>query len=366
ESVVEIGADIVFLPTAFLKYLASEKRYLETLSRGRVRHIVVAGEQLVIHPNLRTYLLEHEVTLHNHYGPSETHVVTSYRIQGKDPLLPNLPPIGRPIANTSIFIIDRYGHLLPVGAAGELCIGGAGLARGYVNSSELTAEKFVENPFLPGERMYRTGDLAKWLPDGNIAYVGRIDHQVKIRGYRIELGEIEAQLAGLEGILESVVMARPDPLGQNQLCAYYMGDRSYSAGEIRTALSRTLPSYMLPAYVVQLESMPLNANGKVDRRALPLPEPDVSVQMYKAPESPIEKGVAAIWKELLGISKVGMLDHLADMGVNSLSYMRAIVAIEEEFDFEFPDEDMIPGKFITVADVADYVESRISLTPSAM
>ncbi|MGY4761753.1 non-ribosomal peptide synthetase [Paenibacillus caseinilyticus] len=325
-----------------------------------VKQILLGGEAMPA--GLPEQIRSHsQAKLYNMYGPTETTVWSTMAELSDSGLEVG---IGKPIMNTQVYIVDPSGvQLQPVGVTGELCIAGAGLARGYWRRPELTAEKFVENPFLPGERMYRTGDLAKWLPDGSLAYAGRIDHQVKIRGYRIELGEIEAQLAALEGIGESVVMARPDPSGQNQLCAYYTGDCAYSSGEIRTALSRMLPSYMLPAYVVRLESMPLNANGKVDRRALPLPEPGASMQEYQAPESPIEIRVAAIWQEVLGISKVGMLDHLADMGVNSLSYMQAIVAIEEEFDFELPDEDMIPGKFITVADVADYVEGRISVTP---
>ncbi|WP_426454578.1 amino acid adenylation domain-containing protein [Paenibacillus sp. S-38] len=332
--------------------------------RGRgwagVKQILLGGEAMPA--GLPEQIRSHtQAKLYNLYGPTETTVwstMTELSESGRE------VGIGKPIMNTQVYIVDPSGvQLRPVGVTGELCIAGDGLARGYWRRPELTAEKFVENPFLPGERMYRTGDLAKWLPDGSIAYAGRIDHQVKIRGYRIEPGEIEAQLAALEGIREAVVMARPDPSGQNQLCAYYTGELAYSAGEIRTALSRMLPSYMLPAYVVRLESMPLNANGKVDRRALPLPDLGVSMLEYQAPESPIEIRVAAIWQELLGISKVGMLDHLADMGVNSLSYMRAIVAMEEEFDFEFPDEDMIPGKFMTIADVADYVEGRISVTP---
>ncbi|WP_155983777.1 AMP-binding enzyme, partial [Paenibacillus sp. 1-18] len=164
----------------------------------------------------------------------------------------------------------------PVGVPGELCVSGLGLARGYLDRPELTAEKFVPNPFAAGEagyeRMYRTGDLARWMPDGNIEYLGRIDHQVKIRGYRIELGEVEAQILKVEEVQEVIVLAQADEQGQNQLVAYYVAERDVSAGELRSLLGEELPNYMVPSYLVQLEQMPLTPNGKIDRKALPAPE----------------------------------------------------------------------------------------------
>ncbi|MGG1644277.1 non-ribosomal peptide synthetase, partial [Paenibacillus sp. NRS-1782] len=167
--------------------------------------------------------------------------------------------------NHRVYIVDAHGHLAPVGVAGELCVSGVGLARGYWHRAELTEEKFILNPFTNGEagyeRMYRTGDLARWMPDGNIEHLGRIDHQVKIRGYRIELGEVEANLLKVEAVQEAIILAREDAQGQNQLVAYYVAEREVSASELRSLLGEGLPNYMVPSYFVQMENMPLTPNG---------------------------------------------------------------------------------------------------------
>ncbi|MGF7029123.1 amino acid adenylation domain-containing protein/non-ribosomal peptide synthase protein (TIGR01720 family) [Paenibacillus mucilaginosus] len=364
ESVLAIGADIVFLPTAYLKYLASEKRYLETLSQGRLRHIVVAGEQLVIHPNLRAYLLENEVTLHNHYGPSETHVVTSHRMQGRDPLLPNLPPIGKPIGNTSLFIIGRNGRLLPSGAAGELCIGGAGLARGYVNRDELTAEKFVSHPLQAGERVYRTGDLARWLPDGTLEYLGRMDHQVKIRGYRIELGEVESRLLDTPSITEATVLALDDEEGAKYLCAYIVAECVLTSGDIRSALAEKLPAYMIPSFIMQLDSLPLTVNGKVDRRALPKPDHAVrSDAVYVAPRNETEDRLADIWKSVLKRQHIGVKDNFFELGGHSLSAASLTGRIYKELNLELPLREVF--RYPTIEGMARVIgaASRSGYTP---
>ncbi|WP_426454579.1 amino acid adenylation domain-containing protein [Paenibacillus sp. S-38] len=364
QAVVSSGVDIVFLPTAYLKFLASEKRYLKALSQGRVRHIVVAGEQLVIHPNLRAYLLEHEVTLHNHYGPSETHVVTSHRMQGKDPLLPNLPPIGKPIANTSLFIIGRNGRLLPAGAAGELCIGGAGLARGYVNRAELTAEKFVNHPLQAGERVYRTGDLARWLPDGSLEYLGRMDHQVKIRGYRIELGEVEARLLDIAPVTEAVVLALDDEEGAKYLCAYIVAESGLTSGDIRSALAEELPAYMIPSFIVQLGSLPLTVNGKVDRRALPKPDQAVrSEAVYVAPRNETEDRLADIWKSVLKRQDIGVRDNFFELGGHSLSAASLTGRIYKELNRDLPLREVF--RYPTIEGMARVIDaaSRSGYTP---
>ncbi len=300
-----------------------------------------------------------DAKLYNMYGPTETTVWSTMADVTEEHAEIH---IGRPIANTQVYIVGlENGQLQPIGLAGELCIAGDGLARGYWGRPELTAEKFVDNPFAPGERMYRTGDLAKWRPDGTIDFLGRIDHQVKIRGYRIELGDIEAQLLRVDGIHEAVAAAWEDATCQKALCVYYTGDRVYSQGELRTELTRTLPDYMLPSVFVHMEKLPLNSNGKVDRHALPTPNPSNDSEKCKEPQTPVERKVSDIWAKSLGMEQVGMLDRLSELGVNSLSLMRAILAIEEEFDFEFPVEDMAANRFVTISDVAQYVERWITV-----
>ncbi|WP_438498695.1 AMP-binding protein, partial [Paenibacillus sp. IHBB 3054] len=207
-------------------------------------------------------------TLHNLYGPTEATVDVAY-YDSAPTFAKAAVPIGGPIANTQLYIVNDNRQLQPIGVAGELCIAGDGLARGYLNRPELTAEKFVDNPFEPGTRMYRSGDLARWLPEGNLEYLGRIDHQVKIRGYRIECGEIEAQLMAHAHIREAVVMAREDEQGQAYLCAYLVSDEAVPVPELRAQLATQLPDYMIPSYFVELEKLPLTPNGKVDRKALP-------------------------------------------------------------------------------------------------
>ena len=231
------------------------------------------------------------------------------------------PPIGRPIANTQIYILDGHGSPVPVGVAGELYIGGAGVARGYLNRPELTAEKFLTDPFSqePGARMYRTGDLGRWLADGNIEFLGRNDFQVKIRGFRIELGEIEACLAQHNGIRDAVVLAREDSSGDKRLVAYYTGDGDADLEQLRSHLAASLPDYMIPAAYVRLTALPLTANGKLDRKALPAPDSDAyASQRYEEPQGETETTLARIWAELLKLERIGRHDNFFHLGGHSL------------------------------------------------
>jgi amino acid adenylation domain-containing protein len=257
----------------------------------------------------------------NGYGPAETTVFsTTYAEIGNR--FRNTP-IGRPLANTRTYILDAYGEPVPVGVTGELYIGGAGVARGYLNRPELTAERFVRDPFRAeaGARMYRTGDLGRWLADGNIEFLGRNDFQVKIRGFRIELGEIEARLSEHEGVREAVVLAREDMPGDKRLVAYYTarGQNSAGAQELRSHVAAKLPEYMVPAAYVQLESLPLTPNGKLNRKALPAPEGDAyGVRQYEAPQGKIEELLAGIWAKLLHLERVGRHDNFFELGGHSL------------------------------------------------
>ena len=240
-------------------------------------------------------------------------------------------PIGKPLSNVRLYITDAKQRLLPVGVAGELCIGGAGVGRGYLNRPELTAEKFVPNPFAAGEMMYRTGDLARWMPDGNVEFFGRIDHQVKIRGFRIELGEIESQLLKLAMVKEAVVLANVNEQGEAELCAYVVTEEEMTVSQLRGALSQTLPSFMVPAYFVQLEKLPLTPNGKLDRKALPVPEGGLTSGVdYVAPRNETEAALASLWQDLLGVAQVGIHDNFFELGGHSLKAMTLLSRLQRE------------------------------------
>jgi amino acid adenylation domain-containing protein len=271
----------------------------------------------------------------NLYGPTETTIwSTGYLVtDAQKPIL-----IGRPVANTQCYILDGQGQPVPIGVTGELYIGGDGLARGYLNRPELTAEKFVADPFRGGEaRMYRTGDLARYRADGNIECLGRVDHQVKIRGYRIELGEIEAVLKGQPEIKQAVVIVREDTPGDKRLVAYYtaspIGETEkgmIGAEQLRAHLSASLPEYMVPAAYVRLESLPLTPNGKLDRKALPAPEADsYSTRGYEPPQGEMEMELAAIWARVLKLDRVGRHDNFFDLGGHSLIAVQVVTRLRQ-------------------------------------
>ena len=248
--------------------------------------------------------------------------------------------IGRPIANTQLYVVDSDLNPVPVGVVGELCIGGVGLARGYLNRPSLTAERFVANPYgEPGKRMYRTGDLARYFPDGNLEFIGRADHQVKIRGYRIELGEIEAALLECAGVKQVVVLAREDEPGEKRLVGYVVGDEGtpLESEVLRAQLKNSLPDYMVPSLYVQLERLPLTPNGKVDRDGLPAP--DVSAQIeegYVAPRTPMEQKLAEVWADVLKLPRVGVNDNFFELGGHSLLAMRVVSQLREIIGVELP------------------------------
>ncbi|HEX8613863.1 MAG TPA: non-ribosomal peptide synthase/polyketide synthase [Telluria sp.] len=299
-----------FLVTA-LADIAFKRQNMGGGAGKALRTVLVGGDRL---GSLPAAGLGFDVI--NNYGPTESTVVaTSGRVSADDAVI----HIGRPIANTSIYLLDRHGQPVPPGVAGEIHIGGASVARGYLNQPQLTQERFLPDPFspIPGERMYKTGDLARWLADGSIEFLGRNDHQVKIRGLRIELGEIEAHLSRQNGVREAVVLAREDSPGDQRLVAYLVGDVDTEA--VRAALARELPDYMVPAACVVLGAMPLTANGKLDRKALPAPEGSAYAQRsYEAPQGATETALAAIWAELLQLDKIGRHDHFFELGGHSL------------------------------------------------
>ncbi|QED47028.1 non-ribosomal peptide synthase/polyketide synthase [Cytobacillus dafuensis] len=327
---------ISFLPTPLCEpFLALDNQSLRVLLTG--------GDKLKTYQPVRFQLI-------NNYGPTENTVVaTSGAIDHQSTNL----PIGRPIANTRVYILGQNHELQPIGVPGELCIAGEGLARGYLNQPELTAEKFIEHPHEPGSRLYRSGDLARWLPDGSIEYIGRIDDQVKIRGHRIELGEIEAQLLQMEGVEDTVVLARNDADGTAYLCGYLVSREDVTISAIRNHLSRTLPDYMIPTSYVLLDQLPLTPNGKVDKRALPEPEGLIHLGVeYEAPQREAELRLARVWKEVLKAEKVGRHDHFFDLGGDSIKGIQVAARLHEKgWKLELKDLFRYP----TVAELAPYV-----------
>jgi amino acid adenylation domain-containing protein len=271
----------------------------------------------------------------NMYGPTETTIWSSLARIKSDEVT-----IGRPIANTRMYILDAHRELVPSGVVGELWIGGVGVARGYLNRAELTRERFTEDSFRPGERMYRTGDLARHLPDGRLECLGRMDNQVKIRGYRIELGEIEAVLATHKDVRDCVVSARKDRPDDVRLVAYVVPNaRRPEIEDLRTYLRKLLPDYMVPSAFAFLDTIPLTPNGKVDREALPIPGADLPDHLavgYVAPRNHVEQVMAEIWAEVLGVKKVGVFDHFFELGGHSISATRLIARLNSNFQVDLP------------------------------
>src|SRR5579884_2251906 len=275
------------------------------------------------------------IELWNMYGPTETTIwSTCARIQTIGETL----TIGRPIANTTIYLLDHHRQPVPLGVPGELWIGGDGLARGYRGRDDLTAERFVESPFRPGERIYLTGDLARYRPDGEIEFLGRIDNQVKVRGYRIELGEIETTLSRHPAVKEAVVVAHTSSDGNAQLDAYVIPQADpVPAHVLRDFAGQTLPAYMVPATVTTMDAFPLTPNGKVDRKVLPEPTRERSGEReLVAPRTPLEQRLAAIWERELGISPIGIRDNFFDLGVTSYQAAALFAAIEHELGSQLP------------------------------
>ncbi|PHM60991.1 Amino acid adenylation [Xenorhabdus ishibashii] len=299
---------------------------------GQLRYLLVGGDVLDPSKIQQVQLaVSQPAHLINGYGPTETTTfATTYAITSPVDVTHSIP-VGRPIANTQIYILDTHGQPVPVGVTGEIHIAGDGVARGYLNRPELTAERFLVNPFSsePDARMYRTGDLGRWLPDGNIEYLGRNDFQVKLRGFRIELGEIESRLTQCDGVREAVVIAREDGSGQKQLIAYLRPEEGVELvpTDLRQQLAQHLADYMLPSAFVTLEAFPLTPNGKLDRQALPAPDLSaVVVRSYEAPVGETEIALAQIWQDLLGLEQVGRHDHFFELGGHSLM----IVSLIEE------------------------------------
>jgi amino acid adenylation domain-containing protein len=331
---VEQGVTISYLPTP----LAEQVLPLDWPPASRLRALLTGGDRLYFRP--RESL---PFRLVNNYGPTENTVVSTFGTVEPGPAAAAPPPIGRPVANVEVYVLDSGFQPVPQGAAGELFVGGRGLARGYLNRPGLTARQFVPHPYSkePGARLYRTGDLVRYLPGGEVEFLGRIDYQVKVRGHRIEPGEIEAALAGLEGVAAAVVSAREDEPGHKRLVAYVVpheyGSRDEGqaargpllVGAYREALAARLPEYMVPSAFVLLRELPLTPNGKVDRKALPKPDAEqAQAAQYVAPRNAVEQAVCEVWQEVLGYERVGAEDNFFNLGGDSILSIRAVALLK--------------------------------------
>ncbi|WP_442935875.1 amino acid adenylation domain-containing protein [Nostoc sp.] len=322
----------IILPVVVLQQLAEVYGQQKHLFKN-LTEIITTGEQLQVNrPIVKLFNNLENCSLHNHYGPSETHVVTAFTFSGTPNAWPAYPPIGRPIDNTQMYIIDSNFQPVPIGVTGELYIGGVGLANGYYNRPELTKQKFIPNPFKSEDYLYKTGDLARYLPDGNIEFLGRIDHQVKIRGFRIEPGEIETVLNQHPEIQTTVVILREDTPGDKRLVAYVVPHEHCvpTISQLRQFLKAKLPAYIVPAIVI-LDSLPLTPNGKVDRRALQAPSNTSDSDKFVAPRNQLELQLAQIWSRILKVDKVGVQDNFFDLGGHSLLTPYLMAQIKQQF-----------------------------------
>jgi NRPS condensation-like uncharacterized protein/acyl carrier protein len=331
----------------------------EGMNFSNVSAVNMAGEPISVY--VQENLDADKIEVRNLYGPTEdTTYSTIYKLENNKPLL-----IGVPIANTKAYILNKESSLNPIGISGEICLAGAGLARGYLNREELTSEKFVKDPYVKEGRMYRTGDLGRWLPDGKIEYLGRLDHQVKIRGFRIELGEIESVLQQ-SGLVSQVVVLAPENLqGNKRLVGYIVPKEKFDKAEVMSYLSKRLPEFMVPALWVEMETLPLTSNGKIDKKALP--DPDVNELLsneYAAPRNLTEEKLAAIWKELMDLERAGIYDNFFELGGHSLLAMRVISSVRNEFGSELTIKDFFLRP--TIAELASHLEtqSNVSVLPA--
>ncbi len=357
-------------PIDFLKIVPSHMAALLTASHPEQilpgQCLVLGGEATGWDLIKKLLSLAPDCAIFNHYGPTETTVgVTTYRLaqdQPKRKMKDNgqtTIPLGRPMANIQIYLLDSYRQPVPIGVPGELYISGNSLGRGYLNRPDLTAEKFIPNPFSdkPGAGLYKTGDLARYLPDGNIEFLGRIDYQVKIRGFRIEMGEIETVLAGHPAVRETIVIAREDQPGDKCLVAYLVPDREQTPAisELRSFLKEKLPDYMIPSAFVILEILPLTSNGKIDRSTLPAPEgirPQLETA-YVVPRFETERFIANVWREKLRVDKVGIYDNLFDLGGHSLLTMQIYSKLQKRYGQELSLVDMF--QYPTIHALAQYI-----------
>ena len=336
-----------FLPTQYAEHFM-------TLKNNSLRVLLTGGDRLV-----RIEQTTYKVV--NNYGPTENTVVATSGVVTKEN---QIISIGKPIDNVDVYVVNKHNQIQPIGLPGELCLSGEGLVRSYLNQSELTEEKFVENPFVKGRKMYRTGDLVRWLPNGQLEYIGRMDKQIKIRGFRIELGEISNQLLELSFIQDAVVLDYIDEHGQAFLCAYIVVEQEYTIPEIRNQLAKTLPNYMIPSHFIELNQLPITPNGKVDLKALPKPPETQSSDKYIEPRNEVEGTLVKLWQEVLSVSKIGIKENFFELGGHSLRAMILVSRMQKVFNVGFSLREVF--QYPTIEQMAQFIENAEELIHTAI
>ncbi|WP_338865498.1 amino acid adenylation domain-containing protein [Myxococcus stipitatus] len=348
----------LFLPFVALQALCDAAGSEELLPP--LTEVVTAGEQLQVTPALVSFFERLPgCVLENQYGPSEAHVVTAWRASGPPSSWPALPPVGEPITNVRLYVLDAKGEPCPVGVPGEVGVAGASLAHGYHGRPDLTAERFLPDmsgAAVPGERYYRTGDRARWLADGNLEFLGRLDGQVKLRGFRIELGEVEVVLRAVQGVRDAVAVVREDVPGDRRLVGYvvFQEGQRVDLADLRAQVQVKLPEYMVPSAFVVLPALPLAPTGKVDRKGLPVPRVESSRSGYEAPRTAMERVVAEVFGPLLGLERVGVDTHFFGQGGHSLLAMQAVSRLKDVVGRELPVRMLFESP--TVAQLAEHLE----------
>lgn len=363
DLIIRSNIDMIQVTPSRMQLLINYDKMLSCLHN--ISDIMLGGEKLP-QSILETIQKYSKAKIYNLYGPTEATVWSTLSDLSKK----NKVDIGKPISNTKIYILDENRNLLDIDHEGELYIGGDGLARGYLNDQKLTNERFIPNPFIPSERLYKTGDIAKWLPDGNIEYIGRIDNQVKIRGHRVELEEIESHLLMHKSVKQAVVTAKEGKENTKYLYAYFVAEGELVASDLRNYLSNILPDYMVPTYFIKLENLPQTQNGKIDRNALLSNETQLNLQLeHKFCNSEVNITKDKIYLKIKEIIRsnidtpmtmecIDINENLNGLGINSISFIKIVVAIENEFGFEFRDEELDVNKFPTIKSLIEYVSLR--------
>lgn len=323
----------------------------DSFSLNNLKLLIIGGEEFKV--NLINKLNKHkDLRIFNVYGPTETTVWSTVKEINLDDEI----NIGKPIGNTYIYIMNDRKCLLPIGSVGEIYIGGDGVSRGYLNREKLNNEKFIDNIFRAEEKMFRTGDLARWLPDGSIDYVGRIDNQVKIRGFRIEIGEVESNLLSAPQIRQAVVVAKENSDKDKYLCAYIVCDKNVKNSEIREWMLKSIPYYMIPSFFIKVDKIPLTNSGKIDRKLLPEPDKNaVTDNEYTEPNNEMERHLESIWRDVLKKNKVGVNDNFFELGGDSITAMKVINKVNKEFNLKFNISDLF--KSVTIREFNQLIES---------